>query len=543
MALRLNPVTGLMEEDGLPEDPNQVAPIAPPVTEFNQVAPGTGAGGGAAPPINVQVGSPDRPIREIEYRTPSPGAVTAEADLATAQGAADTAVDGLGTVEDQEARVRKDYADRLATEKDRALDEARTAETARQKIFADHQAADDAQIEQETKARIESDSPEKSFWEGRPVAEIFTKVLQAIGGVTHHLSSAGGPSPVNEAVGRLIGMHERRLVGRWQATKEANALRRQKRTAYEAELERQRIAAANQSLLSINVLEEQLNAAIAGLSPEKQAAARQVAATSLNEKRAEIKLGRNQLYDEHTKRVMFAPGAGQPKVPLATVADVKEKSNTEASAQQYAELADLIEKNPEAWENYKTALRRQEREDATLGSVPMAGKPLLGLARSLDAATGIGGQTPEQKLVNTGDKVGAEIQRRTEAILFEKAKEGGGTVTSGDLDAAIKRLGAQGSSAGDFAKSLRKTGERRAAEARSMEGVRTFGPNGRPTSPPAKQTQPSAPNDKDPNSWAVDRIDRAIERAKKSDSSSAKKALTILLKAKANKVRAGGPAR
>jgi hypothetical protein len=246
----------------------------------------------------------------VEQKQPGPGVPAAEALLRGTEAAVDAASGREGAVETDEARVRKQYADERVAELARQRDEAAAAEAARQKIVADHMAADNDEIEREKKARIDAGKARTSYWEGRPGAEIFTRLLQVIGGTAHDASGQGGPSPVERALEANMAAHEKRLVGAWEATREANALRRQNRTAYEAELERRRIAATNQSLLSIGLIDEQLNAAIAGLSPEKQAAARQAKDAATAEVRARAELKRQEGYNALVKAMEFAPGAG-----------------------------------------------------------------------------------------------------------------------------------------------------------------------------------------------------------------------------------------
>ena len=123
-----------------------------------------------------------------------------------------------------------------------------------------------------------------------------------IGGVAHDASGRSGPSPVDQVLEANITAHEKRLVTQWEATKDASVLRRQNRQAYEQERDRRRIAAANQSQLSLDLVGEQLNAAIAGLGPEKQAAARQAADAAIKERRAQLQQQTGQLYDAISKR-------------------------------------------------------------------------------------------------------------------------------------------------------------------------------------------------------------------------------------------------
>jgi hypothetical protein len=495
MALRRNPLTGQLEEDGLPADPNALPPIEAPPAEFNQVAAGAGAGG-VAQPISVQVGSPDRPIKEIEQQVQGPKAVAAEKDLVAAQAATGKASSAEGAVEGQEAQIRQQYADERVAEKARAIEEARLDEMARRRRVDDAMASDAAAIEEDKKARLAAGKAHESFWAGRPGAQIFTKILQVIGGVAHDASGQGGPSPVDQALGQNIENHRRMLVNKWEATKEANALKRQDRQAFEAELERRSIWANNQSLAALEQLDEQMNAGIAGLSRERQAAARQVKDAALNEKRAELRQQNAQTYDQRIKRMEFAPGAGQPKTPLASREDVDAALKLEHAAQEREELAAKIEANEQSWKNVQTA-DKEYADEESVGEIPGAGKVGKAASRAMRghdvaaklAKSGSSLGRAFGGIFGTSDKVGAEVARGLEKVKTETAKGYGGAVTESDGARAAAELGVQSQDAKGIAATLRRQAAQMREKSTSMRSQRTFrqGPaGGKAPTPPAE---------------------------------------------------------
>ena len=320
MALRLNPLTGQYEEDGLPFDPSLPPPIEAPITEFNQVAPGTGAGGGGggAPPglpagtPYIQYGPATKPLREEEtaQKLKAPETSQAEVDLKAAETATDAASTALGEIEGKEADIQWEHGQQVADTKRAMLSQAQTDEEHRRKRADDWLSQDRSLIEEEKKARIESGRAHESYWEGRPAAKFLTRVLLAVGSGANIMRGGTGAIEAEQWLDKQIAQHQHKLVGKWEATKEANALKRQNRGAYEAELERRKIAANNQNLLSLDLLENQTNAAIAGLSKEKQAAARALNEAQLNEKRKGLWLQNQEGYNRLQKITTNSYGEG-----------------------------------------------------------------------------------------------------------------------------------------------------------------------------------------------------------------------------------------
>lgn len=457
---------------------------------------------GAVP--NVAVNFPQKPLAEVETeatrRTAAPRTVQAESDLVAAQGATDAASTRVGEVEGNEALVHKQYADEASAEKARQLEQVKQDEAARQQLVQSHQAADDKEIEQERNARLDAGKARATYWEGRPGAEVFTRLLQVIGGVAHDLSGRAGPSPVDQVLEANISAHEKRLVGAWEATKEANALRRTNRAAYMTELDRQRIAAANQSLLSLDLIGEQLNAAIAGLSKEKQQAARQAADASLNEQRAQVRLGRQQIYDVMSKRSetqrTLGEGAGAP--PLANREDVEAVAKLEQAAKEREDLAAQIEGNGEAWTNYQGAAGRQANEDAEK-EIPFVGKAGVAIGRVIE------GHDVGQKLINIGDKTAATIARGLQKINTSTAKDYGGAITDSDIQAAREELGVQTQNHTEIAATLRRQAQQMREKASGVRSQRTFVQR-----PGGSRKDPTPADPAVLSSWSEERLRTAV---------------------------------
>ncbi|HKO83177.1 MAG TPA: hypothetical protein VJ140_01180 [Actinomycetota bacterium] len=366
-------------------------------------------GAGTTPPVAINFGQ--KPLSETETETAErkagPATTQAVANLRTAEQATDQASQALGVVEGKEADAQKLAAEAKARELDARRTQMWEAEQERKRYVDAAVAADRQEIEAERNARLDAGKARATFWEGRPGAEIFTRLLQVVGNVAHDLSGRSGPSPVDQAIEANVAAHEKRLLSRWEATREASVLKRQNRAAYLNELDRRKVEAINQSLLSIDLIGEQLNASIAGLSKEKQAAARAHADKSLNEKRAQLEVERVQVYDSMGKRTesqrTFPDGAGGGlKQGEAEAAGALTSMTTELKKFQDAKVS------PEAlkqWQKNQTLLAGDSKTEGqgSIGSRVVAGLRWAGLS-------------PEQEFSGIGDADKAAILSRKRGL-------------------------------------------------------------------------------------------------------------------------------
>ena len=447
MALRLNPVTGQMQDDGLPVDPNAVAPIEVPPPDFQF----GGAGGAAmAPPVaaapapvpvvaaapavapsapggvNVQVGPATKPIREVEatQREKTPEIVAAENARVAAQGATDEAAAKVSGIEQQERQIESEGANSRAATKQRLLEHAQNDERDRQARVEANMAADAKTIEEEKQARLAAGNPEKSFWEGRPVAKFFTRILQVVGGVAHGLAGKDGPSAVDQALSEEIEAHRRKLVNAWEATKEANALKKTNRAAHDAESDRRAIVANNQSLAQLDIIDEQMKARIAALGKDKQAAADQLKTATLNEQRAAIKVDSADRWGRVLKTTdnTYDPNAAAAAKPLST--EAKEIAGASAEYERLAarqqQLLDANNGYPSLGTPDRTEFDTNNRAMATILQKPL-GKSDADAAAAKDLQNSPGFWT--QALNTDASQARYRTALRVNSVRLRKAAE------------------------------------------------------------------------------------------------------------------------
>ncbi len=324
MARTYNPITKQWEDDGLGESPVAAPPlepvaapeIAPPVEDLQAGAGGAGPIGTPENPMVATIAPQPKPASETTNTTQqaSKGKATLEADakLEAAQAAHDAVRPELTNVEVREDDAAATAAELQANERREQIERDKQAEEERRKFVESSRASDEAEIAEEKKKRQASGTAMQSYFDGRPGAEIFSRILQVVGGVAHAMSGKDGDSPVDRRLREYIAAHEKRLVADWEATKEANAKKKANRAAYEIELERRRILAANQSMASIDLIKDDLAAAIAALSPEKRKKAQAVADAALAESRAQEERKAAAGYDRMNKNETttrdFGPG-------------------------------------------------------------------------------------------------------------------------------------------------------------------------------------------------------------------------------------------
>lgn len=284
MAMRLNPVTGQMEDDGTG------------ITMF-----------------------PPKPAHEravtTEQRAPSAESQEAARNVAVTQGARLNAQEAVSQVEQAEAGVRANTAGQEVTELERAKGEADRMEVGRVKFVEAARAADKDEIAQLTKERIAAGRAKADFWKGNASGEILAAFLRGIDRAASSFRGESGPTAVDRIIEAKMDAHERALVGQWEASKEARELKVADRAAYEIELEKRKIHAGNQSAAELKLYAARRDKALAALGPERAKALADLAAA--NDAAAEARLDQKigQAYDriskiEETNRTATSAGGG-----------------------------------------------------------------------------------------------------------------------------------------------------------------------------------------------------------------------------------------
>lgn len=323
-----NPVTGDAPLPGVEMPAAEGVPAMPSVGPEDVQQGPTGAAGqaAAASPIPAQtvfVASP-KPEHERQISTQQAAkgkdTLAAEAKLTEAQAKVDAAQPLLTAEEAKEDRVTATAAAETVQAKRDEIERARLAEETRKKNVAERLRQDQELIEEEKRAEKESGNGHKSYWDGRPAAAIFTRILQAVGGALHSAAGKSGEDPVTRTLNSYMAAHEKRLKSVYEATKNANDAKREGFEKDEAEEIRQEIVAANQSMKQIDLIGEELKASIASLSPEKRKAAQALADAKLAESRAELARQAASKYDrlgkvEETQRSGGAANAQATKPP------------------------------------------------------------------------------------------------------------------------------------------------------------------------------------------------------------------------------------
>lgn len=328
--------------------------------------------GGLPPPAEQPPSSPafpvmfpPKPAHEESFSTGGKvkSSDTAAAEVATdkAGAAVDAAQEELGRLSVQEGNVVKDFADRRVAEQDRQAEERRLKEERRQAWKTQRQVDDDREIEETRKAKVAAGAAREHFWEGRTGARVFAALLQGINQAVATFNGDSGPTPVERIINEKIQAHREKLIGQWEATKEANELKAKNRDAFEAELDRREAVATKESELSLAQIEDQLKAALAGLDPAKRKAANDLLIKTTQEARAKLREERSRVYDrtfqrEETNRSESGNG-------------MKPSASQEQAAADLGEMAttmEAIQKGPPiAKENIKKFANNQEAVAAT----------------------------------------------------------------------------------------------------------------------------------------------------------------------------------
>lgn len=309
MALRKNPVTGQLEDDGQPAAaaPGMV-PIFPPKPEHEA---------------------------ELSQRIEGEQSQTAAARAAVASGAQINANEQEAGVATQEEAIKGQQAGQTETALGALKTHLEQIENERQKFVADARASDATEIKDAADKHIAAGRARADYWKGNAAGEVFAALLRGIDRAASSFRGESGPTGTDRIIEEKISAHERALVGEWEASKEAHDLKAVDRSKYEGELARRKIEAANQSELEIKLIGARAEKAAAALGPERAAAVRAQKDAAEQKAFALTDLQRAQNYDLLSKVTNRSPTSAAGAGKLST-----ETRDLLTGAELYGQLAE-----------------------------------------------------------------------------------------------------------------------------------------------------------------------------------------------------------
>lgn len=294
------------------DDINAMPGVGPEQLQADDTG-GTGGGGGGAAPASqppatvVQPASflPPKPTWEQTVgssgKIKSAGTQEAENKLLLAEGRTDNAQAGVNGVAVREGAVDQTAANDVVTEKHNAIAAAEDAEAKRRKWVDDSAAADDLAVKEIAEKKLKAGGVREHWFDGRTGAKLASAILSGVATWAQAWRKDQGPNPADEVLNAQIAAKEKALTADYESSKEAHQLRKENEAAFQVELEKRRVWAANRSLASIDLIEAQTKAAMAGLSPERQRAGLELLQATTNEARAQVRANRAASYDRTTE--------------------------------------------------------------------------------------------------------------------------------------------------------------------------------------------------------------------------------------------------
>ena len=273
MRLWWNPISGQYEDDplavGTPALPAAPAPLAMP-----NITPPMGAVGAGSSPGYV---FPPPPAFEStvssERRIRTPSGVAADETArraASAQVAAETQGSQAGAAEDIARGA--ELEERASTlEGQQAQNRLFEEEIAR--ANAEGKSLDDEGIKKNAELRKKANGAETSQWGGNRAGEVIAALLRGIDRTASSYRGETGPSGVDRILQSATAAHEKKLVGEWEASEDAERKRRSNHGEYLTELHRRKGTAAQESLIELQVIGLRGERALLTQAPEKRAAA------------------------------------------------------------------------------------------------------------------------------------------------------------------------------------------------------------------------------------------------------------------------------
>jgi hypothetical protein len=522
MAKKVNPLTGQLEDDGIPEDPN-VPPAA-----IDTAEPVAAAGGGGAPPpmiaadpraamraaspgakpADVMAAAPATSLESQQVMTKSPTSV-GKVETKALKEAAAAADDAAGR--ERQASVDKMLADQeleaKAIEADKAKqvaewENAQKEARQREALETDRKRREDealkAEDEAEKKVRAAQDA--SINWDNRSVPfQILGAFLRA-GSTRDSLIMGRDPneSPVMKALDASLQKEKDRKEAEFKKSKEwRDALKTKNAETINREYARGKAKIDMEvNAQARALLESDKTTALAmRMSKNDQTgktfqANRDMALAKLDAERAANKMK----YADNlaptvtsggttTTNTFIGQGAKEKALPQASVDDAEKVLKLEQIVKERLELAEKLEKaDDKDWKELQDADNLQQKEEG-FKSVPVLGGAFIGAVRAAGSSDALGavdnalGKTPGG--VSVEDKLrynpkSQELWRGMSRVVTQEAKSLGGAVTQSDLDAKRAELGVQGQSAKQMAETLRKQAEDFKRQAETMRRQRTF---------------------------------------------------------------------
>jgi hypothetical protein len=277
-----DPITGEWVDDGIPESnpitgTPRVDPAMPsPVDASNGGGP---LGTDANPMVATIARQPKPPIEIVQSGqkvTPSKAENEATARLGVANSLVQQATNNeTGVLQEEAQKVTIPLADQklAALQKEQAklkeLDERDEREAAEVKAHAKALAEDKA------KKQIAAGRARADYFKGNFVGNIVAALVQSVAAGLHARAGKDGLSPAERIFEQAYQTHEKALLAEFESSKDAQTMFEKDRARWEAEKAARRVKAAQDAVHDVNIAIAVSDRAMAGMAPDKIAAAQQ----------------------------------------------------------------------------------------------------------------------------------------------------------------------------------------------------------------------------------------------------------------------------
>jgi hypothetical protein len=280
MAMKLNPITGEMEDDGIPAqesalDSNPVPDLTAPVPDQSMVESGGAPLGSEANPMNIAP-RPKPPV-EIEHGstrvTETPAEKAAVVQDTIAQGEVLNAMERQGVVEQDEIGVKQ----QLDAEKVRLLNEhkKRVAEGEKEKerLIQERALKEKALVDDRATKQIQAGRAHADFVQKNFVGAIIGALVSSVAAGLHAMNGKGGLSPAERIMESAYANHEKALIAEYQASKQAKDDFDNDRPRFDANIAGIKVRVANEFEHDLKLALANADKMLSKLAPEKAAAA------------------------------------------------------------------------------------------------------------------------------------------------------------------------------------------------------------------------------------------------------------------------------
>jgi hypothetical protein len=283
MAMKLNPITGEMENDGIPEAPvsgvdsNPIPDLTAPVPDQAMQGPGGTPLGTPDNPMVATIAPTPRPPVEIEVSskrvTESPAERAAVTQSAVADGAVLNAIEQQGGVEQQEIGVKQ----QLDAEKIRLLQDHKKkqadAEAEAEKLLQERAAKEKMLVDNRAAKQIQAGRAHADFVQKNLVGAIIGALVSSVAAGLHAMNGKSGLSPAERIMETAYANHEKALIAEYQASKQAKEDFDENRPLFDAKIKAIKVRAANELEHDMKIALANADKTLSKLAPEKAAAA------------------------------------------------------------------------------------------------------------------------------------------------------------------------------------------------------------------------------------------------------------------------------